>query len=113
MIGRARLTGILPIDIQAVELVGLNVPGHACDEYIARRLSERHIREVAGPLPATDRYQHCKRGVPLLQCGQCSEVFVVMLEAIDDAAVLDIGEGIVDPGELSCSYFVPLHFAVL
>jgi hypothetical protein len=61
---------------------------HACDEHISERLSKRHIGEVAGPLPTTDRDQHRKRCVPLLQCNQCSRILVVMLEAIDDAASL-------------------------
>ena len=61
---------------------------------------ERRVGEVAGPGPAADGDQDLQVRMLASQIRQQLEVLRVAGEPFDDAAVLDVGEGIVDVRQL-------------
>ena len=57
----ADLAGVLPVDVEAVELVALDEADGACDEARAGARGERRVGEAAGPGPAADRDEDLER----------------------------------------------------
>ena len=61
---------------------------------------ERGVREALRPRPAADGHEHPELGVARSEPGQHAQVFGVAREALHQAAVLDVGEGVVDVRQL-------------
>src|SRR5579863_10499332 len=71
----------------------------AGDENVAAGFGEGHVRKCAGPEPSTDGDEDGEGGILLLQGDEGGEILIIVGETGDDAAVLDVGKGVVDTGE--------------
>jgi hypothetical protein len=109
MIAGAYQAGVLPVDVESVEVITIDELNDALDEEISTRFGEGHVGKIARPQPSSDGDEHCERGIFLPQGNECREVPVVVGEAVDDTAALQVGEGIVDARELLCSDLAGLN----
>ena len=75
--------GVLPIDVEAVEVVFRDEVRCAIDEDLAALLCQCGVGEVFGPGPATNGDEDLEVGVLLFQCVQNGEVLVVVLKALN------------------------------
>lgn len=95
----AGLTGILPIDIEAVELIAFDKADGAGDKPRTTLGRERDVGEGARPGPAAYRDEDSQPRIRVFECIKDGEVFGVMGEAFNDLSILDIGKGVVDAGK--------------
>ena len=98
--------GVLPIDVDPVEVVFSDEIHCAIDEDLAALLCQRGVGEVFGPGPAAYRDEDLEVGVLLFQSVQDGEVLLVVREALDNFAVCHVGEGVVDARELLRCNFI-------
>src|SRR6185437_15372778 len=109
----AALPGVFPVDVQSIQVVSLNEGDDGVNEDFPARFCEHRVGEVAGPQPSADRDEYGQRRVLLPLCVEGCKIRGVSRIALDDAAVFDIRESIVDPGELLDSDFPGLQQMVL
>ena len=104
---------IFPVDVQPIELMAIHKPGHAGDEDATALSGQRHIGKCSRPQPSAHTDEHRQGGVFLLQRHQRGHVPIVVGKTIDDAATLDIGEGIVDARQFLRRYLARANRIVL
>ena len=107
--GQAR---ILPVDVQPVELMLSDELGHAVNKDGAALFGEGDVGEAARPEPSARGDEHSQGRVLLLQRNQSGQVLIVVGVAGHDAAVLQIGEGVVDARQLLRGNLARLNQAV-
>ena len=96
----AAQTWVLPVDVDAVDLVPAHERDHAVGETAAALGGECRVREVIGPGPAADGDQDPQMGMLPPEIREQLEILRVTGEPFDNAAVLDVGEGVVDVRQL-------------
>ena len=97
----AGLTGILPVDVEAVELIAFDEADSAGDKALTRLGREGDVGEGARPGPAAYGDQDSETRIRMLECIKDGEVFSVMGETFNDLSILDIGKGVVDASKTS------------
>ncbi len=107
--GQAR---VLPVHVEAVEVVAPHEVHGARDEHATALRGQRGVREPLRPRPAADGHQDLEVRVVLPQAGQHLQVVGVAGTALDDPAAHDVGEREVDVGELLSADLVRLEDAV-
>ena len=92
--------GVLPVHVEAVEVVAPHEVDRARDEDAAALRRERRVREPFRPGPAADRDQDPQVRVVAPQAGEHLQVLGVARGSFDDPPAHDVGEGEVDVGQL-------------
>ncbi len=91
---------ILPVDVKAVEVVAANEIDRAGHEHAPAVGRQRGVGEAARPRPAAHRDQHLQVRMGAPHAGQDLEVLGIAVEPFHDTPVADVGEGVVDVGQL-------------
>ena len=91
---------VLPVHVEAVEVVAPHEVDRARHEHPPAPRGERRVGEALRPGPPADRDQDPQVGVVPPQAGQHLQVRAVVRAAFDDPPTHDVGEREVDVGQL-------------
>ena len=93
-------SGVLPVHVEAVQVVAEDERDRALHEGLAARGGEGGVGEALGPRPAADRDEELQVRVFLPQTAEHPEVLCILGEAFDHLAFGEVRERIVDVGDL-------------